>query len=223
MEQQTYFPTKTVGSAPQGKMAFTPPFDKRWAPPSARSQQQASQSVPQQSISQSFSGGRPQASQHGQQQNTMHGNPLSHPNTDPRYTPPPPSSYRVAQNTPRTLLPAPPKQATPWPTFSAPNSQFGPSFSNSKNGTTSYYQSPYAGPSYYQSPYARPSLYRSPYTNKSHPVVWDSQQSFSFDRARAEFETASAKQRNRSREGLEARTVPQEADNGEDSDAEDSK
>jgi hypothetical protein len=204
-------------------MAFTPPFDNRWAPPSARSQQQASHSVPQPSIYQSFSGGQPQVPQHDQQQNTMCSNPLSHLNTDPRYTPLPPPSYRVAQNAPRTLLPAPPKQGAPWPTFSAPNHQFGPSFSNTKDGTASYYRSPYTRPSNYQSPYAGPSHYRSPYAVRSHPVVGDSQQSFSFDRARAEFKAASAKQRSRSREGVEARTVPQEADNGEDSDAEDSK
>jgi hypothetical protein len=194
-------------------MAFTPPFDNRWALPSASSQQQASHSVSQPSISQSFSEGQPQIPQHDQQQNTMYSNPLSHPNTDPRCTPPPPPSYRVAQNAPRTLLPAPPKQGAPWPTFSAPNYQFGPSFSNTKDGTASYYQSPYAGPSHY----------RSPYAVRSHPVVGDSQQSFSFDRARAEFEAVSAKQRSRARERVEARTVPQEADNIEDSDAEDSK
>jgi hypothetical protein len=153
----------------------------------------------------------------------MYNSPLSHPNTGPRYTPPPPPPYRVAQNASRTLLPAPPKQGAPWSTFFAPNHQFGPSFPNTKDGTVSYYQSPYTGPSYYQSPYAGPSHYRSPYTVRSHTVVGDSQQSFSFDRTRAEFETASAKQRSRSREGVEARTVRQEADNGEDSDAEDSK
>jgi hypothetical protein len=72
-----------------------------------------------------------------------------------------------------------------------------------------------------------PSHYISPYTVKRHPAAGGSQKIFSeepaFDIARAEFEAASAKQRRRSRQGSDARTVPQEAGNRDVSDAEDSK
>jgi hypothetical protein len=314
MEQQTSFPTKTLGINPHTNMTFMPPFDNRWHPPSAGEQLLPSQSVPQSSISHSTSGELPQVPQLDQQQYTQYNHKLSHPIMDSHNTPPSTPYYRVAHNTPRPLLPAPPRsrlacgqchlekrgcdriqptcgdcsrenqhciynnanrsspprnlhhelnkpeaqrqyavsqsnhiQGAPRSIPSVPDRQFGPSFSNTEDRTESHYRSSYAGPSFtspgdgtpshYRFPYTGPSFpntmdggpshYISPYTVKRHPAAGGSQKIFSeepaFDIARAEFEAASAKQRRRSRQGSDARTVPQEAGNRDVSDAEDSK